>query len=74
MRANKTSRARSQNGEKRAGRKLEDMHNGRLTLKCILKKQDERVWTRFIWLRTGTSGWVANVVMNLHVPYDAVNF
>jgi hypothetical protein len=38
------------------------MHNERLTLKCILKRQDERGWI-------GTSGWV----MNLHVPYDAVN-
>jgi hypothetical protein len=29
---------------------------GRIILKCILKKQDVRVWTGFIWLRIETAG------------------
>jgi hypothetical protein len=28
----------------------------RRTLEWTLKKQDMRVWTGFVWLRTGTSG------------------
>ena len=28
--------------------------DGRITLKCILKKWDRRVWTGLIWLRMGT--------------------
>jgi hypothetical protein len=30
--------------------------HGRRVLKWIFKEQDMRVWTGFIWLRTGTSG------------------
>jgi hypothetical protein len=30
--------------------------DGRIKLKLISKKQNVRVWTRFIWLRIGTSG------------------
>jgi hypothetical protein len=30
--------------------------DGRIILKWILKKYDEKVWTGFIWLWTGTSG------------------
>jgi len=29
--------------------------NGRIILKCILKKQDSKTWIGFIWLTTGTS-------------------
>jgi hypothetical protein len=28
----------------------------RIILKSVLKNQDERAWTGFIWLRVGTSG------------------
>jgi hypothetical protein len=28
--------------------------DGRITLRCIIKKQDGRMWTGFIWLRIGT--------------------
>jgi hypothetical protein len=35
----------------------EELHaGGRIILKWILKEQDVQVYTRFIWLRTGTSG------------------
>ena len=35
---------------------LEDPHvDGRITLKCILKKQDGKAWTGFEWLRIWTS-------------------
>jgi hypothetical protein len=30
--------------------------DGRIILKCMLKKKGVRVWAGFIWLRTGTSG------------------
>jgi len=29
-----------------------------IILKWILQKQDIKVWTGFIWLRIGTSGWL----------------
>jgi hypothetical protein len=29
---------------------------GRMILRWILEKQDEVIWTGFIWLRMGTSG------------------
>jgi hypothetical protein len=29
-----------------------------IILKCILRKQGMRIWTGFIWLRTGSSGWL----------------
>jgi hypothetical protein len=32
--------------------------DGRIILKSILKKWDMRLWAGFIWLRTGTSGWL----------------
>jgi hypothetical protein len=35
---------------------LEDPQvDGRIILKYILKKQDGKAWTGFIWLRLGTS-------------------
>jgi hypothetical protein len=30
--------------------------NRMILLKCVLKKQGMRVWSGFMWLRTGTSG------------------
>jgi hypothetical protein len=34
----------------------EDMStDGRIILKCVLKKKPQRVWTGFIWLRIGSS-------------------
>jgi hypothetical protein len=35
---------------------LQDLGFDRIILKWILKKQDEGMWTGFIWLRIGTSG------------------
>jgi len=36
---------------------LEDqVIDGRMILNCILNKWDGRVWTGFIWLKTGASG------------------
>jgi hypothetical protein len=32
--------------------------NGRIIFECILGKQGGKVWTEFIWLRIGTSGWL----------------
>jgi len=31
--------------------------HGRIILKSILRKQDIRVWTSFIWLRTASTAW-----------------
>jgi hypothetical protein len=39
---------------------LEDTDTERKILKCFLQKQCERVWTGFIWLRTGISGEYGN--------------
>jgi hypothetical protein len=37
---------------------LEDLSvDGRIMLKWIFKMWDEEVWTRLIWLRTGTGSW-----------------
>jgi hypothetical protein len=41
--------------------------DGRMILKCIVKKWDGRVWTGLIWLMTGTDGGVVNAVMNIWV-------
>jgi hypothetical protein len=30
--------------------------DGKIILECILGKYGEKVWTRFIWLKIGTSG------------------
>jgi hypothetical protein len=30
--------------------------NGKIILQWILEKQDEKLWTAFIWFRTETSG------------------
>jgi hypothetical protein len=30
--------------------------DGRIILKCIIKKKGATVWTGFIWFRTGASG------------------
>jgi hypothetical protein len=40
------------------GRKhLEDLGvDGRIILRCVLKKKGVRVWTGFIWLKIGISG------------------
>jgi hypothetical protein len=36
---------------------LEDLHtDGKIILKCILKKQSIRLWSKFAWHRIGTSG------------------
>jgi hypothetical protein len=42
--------------------------DGRIILKLMLRKTDERSWIGFIWLRIGTGGGaLANAVMNLRV-------
>jgi hypothetical protein len=41
--------------------------DGRIILKCILKKYDTRVWTRFISYRIGTSGKLFEPAMNFRV-------
>jgi hypothetical protein len=41
--------------------------DGRVILKWILKKEDGRVWTIFIWLSTGNSGELLQTE-NLWVP------
>jgi hypothetical protein len=39
--------------------KKEDLDvGGRITLKRILEKQDDVVWTKFIWLRIPTRGGI----------------
>jgi hypothetical protein len=30
--------------------------DGRIMMKCMLGKQDEKVWTGFIWLKVGIVG------------------
>jgi hypothetical protein len=43
--------------------------DGRIMLKWILKKKVVSMWTRFIWLRIGSSGCaLVNMVTHLHVP------
>jgi len=34
-------------------------------IKRVLRKYDAKVWTGFIWLRTGSSGGLLNTVMKL---------
>jgi len=43
-------------GKSEGKRPLEDIGvNGRITLKCMLKKEDARTGTELNWLRIGTS-------------------
>ena len=43
-------------GKSEGKRPLEDISvNGRITLKCMLKKEDARMGTELSWLRIGTS-------------------
>jgi hypothetical protein len=35
---------------------LKDLGIDGMILKCILRKQGGRMWTGFIWLKTGTGG------------------
>jgi hypothetical protein len=32
--------------------------NGRIILKCILKKRDGKLWAEFIWLRARAGGGI----------------
>jgi hypothetical protein len=42
--------------------------DGRIILKCSLKRQGARMWTGFSWLRTRVQWWAAvNMVRNLQV-------
>ena len=41
---------------------------GKLIQKLILKKCKERVWTRFMWLRTENSDSCVNAVMRVRRP------
>jgi len=40
----------------------------------LVFKGNGKVWTRFIWLRTGKQGTLVNTVTNLRIPQNAVNF
>ena len=40
----------------------------RIILKWLFKKQDEKLWTRFIWLGIGTSGGFLSTWWNIQVP------
>jgi hypothetical protein len=40
---------------KKKGRKEDINVSGRIILDWMLKKQDERAWIEYIWLRIGTS-------------------
>jgi hypothetical protein len=40
--------------------------DGLITLKCILKKQDGRTWTGFIWFSIGT-GELLDTITNVRV-------
>jgi hypothetical protein len=44
---------------------LRKLKSGMIILKRILKKEDMRVWTIFIWLRTGISEQDVNTVTNI---------
>jgi hypothetical protein len=39
----------------------------RIILICILEKQDGTVWTVFVCLKTGISGWFFRTQMNIQV-------
>ena len=48
---------------------LEDLGiDGRIILKCIVKKSVARTWTRLIWLMTVEWRAVVNTVMKLWIP------
>jgi len=49
--------------------------DGKIILEWAIKKSVRGAWTGLIWLRIGTGlRALVNVVMNLHVPYNAGNF
>ena len=41
---------------------LEDLSIDERILNCIIKKEDGRTWSGFIWLRTGSSGRILTTV------------
>jgi hypothetical protein len=42
--------------------------DGRIILELMLKNYGGKLWTGFIWLRTGPSVWLLNAVMSLRGP------
>ena len=41
---------------------LEDLSRDGRILNCIIKKEDGRTWSGFMWLRTGSSGRISTMV------------
>jgi len=56
IRAIKSRRMRLAGHMARMGRDKKCLHV-RIILEWIIGKWSEKVWTEFIWLRIGTSGW-----------------